>query len=149
MQLPPDFYSSRHYVDKTIQYIEEGRASGKPFFSIVAFQAVHSPLQAPSVDIEKYAQRDRAGWDVIRGQRYQRQVEMGLMPAELQLPQSVLSKSWSGLSDAERRSYAKKMAVFAGMLDNADQRVRQWFRGLTWGLALADVPRCAGLPGMV
>jgi arylsulfatase A-like enzyme len=36
--LPPDFYSSRHYVDKMIQFIDEGGASGKPFLSIVAFR---------------------------------------------------------------------------------------------------------------
>ena len=29
-QLPPDFYSSRHYVDRMISYIEDGRRDHKP-----------------------------------------------------------------------------------------------------------------------
>ena len=130
-QLPKDFYSSRHYVDRMISYIDEGRSSGKPFMSVVAFQAVHSPLQAPNPDIDKYIARYAAGWAQIRSERYQRQVKMGLMPAGLSLPKSVLGKSWASLSPEDQRLYAKKMAVFAGMLDSADQnfgRLRDYLR---------------------
>ena len=122
-QLPKDFFSNRHYVDKMIRFIEDGKPGGKPFFGIVAFQAVHSPLQAPDVDIGKYRARYEAGWAVIRSQRYQRQVEMGLMPAGLKLPKAMLGRDWASLSEPEQRLYAKKMAVFAGMLDNADQHI--------------------------
>jgi arylsulfatase A-like enzyme len=81
--LPPDFYSSRHYIDKMIQFIDEGRAGGKPFLSIVAFQAVHSPHQAPKSDVDKYVNRYEAGWTKTRDERYARQVAMGMMPAAL------------------------------------------------------------------
>ena len=124
--LPKDFYSSRYYVDKMIQYVDEGRARGgkdKPFMAMIAFQAVHSPLQAPDPDIEKYLHRYDAGWDRIRAERYQRQVAMGLVPANLQLPRAPLAKDWNQLGDEDRRMYAKKMAVYAGMLDAADQQV--------------------------
>jgi arylsulfatase A-like enzyme len=131
-QFPADYYSSRHYVDKMIGYIDQGRASGKPFMAMVAFQAVHSPLQAPQPDIEKYMGRYDSGWDKIRAARYQRQVQMGLLPAGLPLPhlpgaaglpKQVASADWGRMSDSERRTLAKKMAVFAGMLDSADQQV--------------------------
>ncbi len=122
-QLPKDFFSTRHYVDKIIQYIEEGKGSKKPFFATVALQAVHSPLQAPEVDIHKYRAVYEAGWDHIRSERYQRQVKMGLVPAGLSLPEVATSKSWSSLSAQDQRLYAGKMAVFAGMLDNADQHI--------------------------
>jgi arylsulfatase A-like enzyme len=122
-QLPADFYSTRHYVDKMIQYVDEGRAGGKPFFSMIALQAVHSPLQAPKADVDKYLQRYEAGWDRIRSERYQRQVQMGLVPAGLQLPKAMTTRRWDSLSDGQRREYAKRMAVFAGMLDSADQHI--------------------------
>jgi len=122
-QLPADFFSTRHYVDKMIRYVDEGRAGGKPFFSLISLQAVHSPPQAPQADIEKYLQRYEAGWDRVRAERYQRQVQMGLMPAGLQLPQAPNRRSWDSLSDAQKRAYAKRMAVYAGMLDNADQHI--------------------------
>jgi len=121
--LPKDFYSSRYYVDKMIEYVDAGRAGGKPFFAMIAYQAVHSPLQAPDPDIEKYIHRYDAGWDQVRAERYRREIELGLVPAGLQLPTAPLARRWSSLSDADRRMYAKKMAVFAGMLDAADQQV--------------------------
>jgi len=122
-KLPPDFFSTRHYVDKMIQYVEEGKGSNRPFFAMIALQAVHSPLQAPNPDIDKYLHRYDAGWEKIRYERYQRQVQMGLVPPGLALPTSALSRRWDSLSATEQREYSKKMAVFAGMLDNADQNV--------------------------
>lgn len=122
-QLPADFYSTKHYVDKMIQFVDEGRSSGKPFFALISLQAVHSPHQAPNADIDKVLQRYEAGWDRIRDQRYQRQVQMGLMPAGLLLPQAMSSRRWDSLSDGQRREFAKRMAVYAGMLDNADQHI--------------------------
>lgn len=123
LRLPTDFYSTNYYVDKIIQYIDEGRGSGKPFMAMVATQAVHSPLQAPQADIDKYLHRYDAGWEAIRAERYQRQVAMGLVPPGLTLPKAAGSKSWATLGDKERRAYAKRMAVFAGMLDHVDQQV--------------------------
>ncbi|MBT9499673.1 MAG: arylsulfatase [Burkholderiaceae bacterium] len=121
--LPKDFYSSRTYVDKLIGYIDQGRSQGKPFMAMLALQAVHSPLQAPAADIAKYLGRYQAGWDSLRQQRYQRQVELGLMPAGLSLPQASARRPWESLSTAQRREFARKMAVFAAMLDNADQQI--------------------------
>ena len=133
---PKDFFSSRTYVDTLIRYIDEGRAgsdaSRKPFFAMLALQAVHSPLQAPRADIDKYAQRYRAGWDVVRAERYRRQVELGLMPDGLPMPRVPAALGfphlrgdgdWRGFSADEQRAAAHRMAVYAAMLDNADQQV--------------------------
>jgi arylsulfatase A-like enzyme len=122
-ELPPDFYSSEHYTDKLIQFIDEGRAKGKPFMAMLSLQAVHSPLQAPQADIDKYLDRYEQGWEAIRAARYARQVEMGLVPPGLTLPRIAPERDWAGLSDSERRAEARKMAVFAAMLDNADQQI--------------------------
>lgn len=132
---PKDFFSTRTYVDTVIRYIDEGRkgsAADKPFFAMLSLQAVHSPLQAPQADIDKYAKRYAAGWDVIRAERYQRQVETGLMPAGLTLPRVPAALgfpylrgdgAWASFSEAEQREFAAKMAVYAGMLDDADRQV--------------------------
>lgn len=130
-----DFFSSRTYVDTLIRYIDEGRAgpaSGKPFLAMLSLQAVHSPLQAPQADIDKYAEAYAKGWDVVRAERYRRQVELGLMPAGLTLPRVPAALGfpflrgngeWASFSADEQRAFAHKMAVYAGMLDNADQQV--------------------------
>ena len=119
--LPRDFFSTKYYFDKMMQYIEEGKSSGKPFMAMIATQAVHSPLQAPNPDIEKYMHRYNSGWEQIRSERYQRQVNMGLVPAGFSLPVAPGAKTWKSLSHEQQRDYSKKMAVYAGMLDNADQ----------------------------
>ena len=130
-----DFFSSKTYVDTLIRYIDEGRtgsAAGKPFFAMLSLQAVHSPLQAPQADIDKYAQAYQKGWDAVRAERYRRQVELGLMPARLTLPRVPAelgfpflrgNGDWAAFSADEQRAFAHKMAVYAGMLDNADQQV--------------------------
>src|SRR5690606_15146709 len=43
-----DFYSTRFYTERMIDYIEEGRASDgdAPFFAYLAYTAPHWPLQA-------------------------------------------------------------------------------------------------------
>lgn len=129
---PKDFYSSRAYTDALLRYVDEGRSGGKPFLAMLSLQAVHAPLQAPQADIERYAQRYQAGWDRIRAERYQRQVQMGLMPAGLTLPRVPASlgfphlradADWSRLGADEQRQMAQHMAVYAGMLDNADQQI--------------------------
>jgi arylsulfatase A-like enzyme len=123
VDLPADFFSSVHYVDKLIQFIDEGRSAGKPFMATLSLQAVHSPLQAPQADIDKYLGSYDAGWDKTRAERYARMVDMGLVPAGLKLPRAAPEREWARLSDEERRAEAKRMAVFAAMLDNADQQI--------------------------
>jgi arylsulfatase/uncharacterized sulfatase len=48
---------------------------------------------------------------------------MGLAPGGLTLPRAAPEREWTLLSDEERRAEAKRMAVFAGMLDNADEQI--------------------------
>ncbi len=132
---PKDFYSSSAYADALMRYIDEGRSAGgggKPFLAMLSLQAVHAPLQAPRADIERYAQRYQAGWDRIRAERYQRQVQMGLMPAGLTLPRVPAALGfphlradgdWNRLGADEQRDMAQRMAVYAGMLDHADQQI--------------------------
>ncbi len=120
---PKDFYSTTHYFDKAIHYIDEGKPAGKPFFAMIALQAVHSPLQAPKADIDQTLGRYDEGWEKVRDARYRRQVEMGLMPPGMTLPKAPGAKAWASLSDSERRAAAKKMSVFAAMLSNADRQI--------------------------
>lgn len=121
--LPPDFYSSRYYVDKMIRFVDDGRANGKPFFAMIAFQAVHSPLQAPNPYIAKYLSRYDVGWERIRAERYRREVALGIAPAGLTLPVAPGRRPWDTLTTEDQRTFAKKMAVYAGMLDAADEQV--------------------------
>ena len=77
-------------------------------------------MQAPKEFIDKYEGVYDAGWDEIRARRYARQVELGLVPAGLTLPPIAAAPAWDSLSDEDKRPYARRMEVYAGMLDNVD-----------------------------
>ena len=118
--LPDDFFSTDYYTDRLIEYIGEDHGDDKPFFAYVSLQAQHYPLQAPQEYIDKYAGVYDQGWEAIRAQRYARQVELGLMPPGMTLPPIVAAPAWDSLTADEQRTQSKKMAVYAGMLENVD-----------------------------
>jgi arylsulfatase A-like enzyme len=120
MTLPEDFYSSKFYADRLIDYIDAGAADGKPFFGYLAFQAVHQPHQAPAEFTARYISIYQAGWSAISLFRYQREVELGLMPAGLTMTRPPVVQDWNTLPSAEQRMNAKRMAVYAGMLEYMD-----------------------------
>ncbi|MEQ8282510.1 MAG: sulfatase-like hydrolase/transferase [Parvibaculum sp.] len=122
--LPEDFYSSEFIVDKTIEYLEESRDEGRPFFSYVAFMAIHIPVQAPREFIEKYEGVYDEGWEALRAARFRAVVERGLLPAEMELgPMPEGLRDWAARSEDEKRLLAKSMAVNAAMLEAMDFHV--------------------------
>ncbi|WP_180982535.1 arylsulfatase [Methylocella silvestris] len=122
IDLPKDFYSTQFYTDKMLGYIDAHANDGSPFFGYLAFQAVHQPHQAPTDFIERYAHVYDAGWTAIGDVRRRRQLEIGLLPPGAREP-TPAGPDWSALSDDEKRMAAKRMAVYAGMVEYVDMSV--------------------------
>jgi arylsulfatase len=127
---PDGFYFTDDLTDHAISMIREGKASSpeKPFFLYLAHCAVHAPLHAKPEDIAKYQGRYDEGWDAIRDARWQRQKELGVIPADLPLPprNSEVNHdvvAWEEVPSAERELFARYMEVYAAMLDNVDQNL--------------------------
>ena len=119
-ELPDDFYSSRFLIDKTIEFIDSNLEDGKPFFAYVPFQAVHIPVQAPQEFIDRYMGVYDEGWDVLRESRQQRAVEVGLVPESAGMVRMQSTVDWESLSSERKRYEAKRMAVYAGMIEAMD-----------------------------
>ncbi len=120
--LPADFYSTRFYASKMIDYIDQGLDDTKPFFAYLAFTAVHFPLQAPEASIEKYNGKYDQGYDVLHAQRFQRLKELGIIPADTEAsPPLPAEKPWDQLSEQERKVSAKSMEIYAAMIDDLDR----------------------------
>ena len=120
-QMPKTFYSSEFYVNKTLDYLKTDAKSDKPFFAYLAFQANHIPLQAPQEFIDKYKGRYNAGWDVLRQERRNKAIELGLVPPNT--PMAALPAThiaWDSLSPQDKAYQARRMEVYAAMAEAMD-----------------------------
>ncbi len=119
-ELPEDFYSSRFLTDKTIEFIDSNLQDGKPFFAYLPFQAVHIPVQAPQAFIDRYMGVYDTGWDALRERRRQRAAEIGLVPDNAGMVRMHSTRDWDSMTPERRRYEAKRMAVYAGMIEAMD-----------------------------
>jgi arylsulfatase/uncharacterized sulfatase len=120
--LPADFYSSEFLVDKTIEFINSNSDS-KPFFAYIPFQAVHIPVQAPQEFTDKYLNTYQQGWHVLRKQRQNRSKALGIIPSDSNMVTMSSTSVWDKLSAEDKRFHAKRMAVYAGMVDAMDHHI--------------------------
>lgn len=121
--LPDDFYSSEFLVDKMMEYIDQ-TPTGQPFFSVIGFQAIHIPVQAPREFIERYSGVYDEGWEALRQRRHQNAMARGLIPQDAQLgPVPQVLRRWDDLSTRERERSIRSMQVNAGMLEAMDYHV--------------------------
>ncbi|MDW3647121.1 MAG: arylsulfatase [Bacteroidia bacterium] len=121
IDLPEDFYSSRTLVDKLISFIDEEEDKASPFFSYLAFQAIHIPVQAPKEFIANYDGVYDKGWDVIRQERYEKAIELGIIDSSVQLGEMLpFLNSWESQTEEEKQLKAKAMAVNAAMIEAMD-----------------------------
>ncbi|GAB3278838.1 sulfatase-like hydrolase/transferase [Parahaliea aestuarii] len=121
--LPPDFYSSTAFVDRTIAFLEAGRDQESPFFAYLAFQANHAPLQAPAEFIERYRGRYTEGWARARDRRIDRLAELGLLPAGATAAAGPGQQDWDRLSPEQQVFEARRMQVYAGMATAMDHEI--------------------------
>ena len=122
-ELPDGFYSSTTYTDKMIDFIDSKHGDGKPFFGYLALTAPHWPLQAPAEDLDRYKGRYDAGYDVLRAERIRRAVELGVVPVVDPALFELVGKSWDELSEEEQRYLARKMEIYAAMMEVMDDNI--------------------------
>jgi len=127
-KLPKDFYSTKNYTDKTIQFIDEGRGDGKPFFAYMAFTAPHGPLQVPDEWLRRYKNRYDEGWDTIRDERLARMQELGIVDKGVNTADRLffLPRA-SQLAIGARKIQGRKMEIYASMVEYMDDQIGRVF----------------------
>lgn len=132
VDLPENFYSSKTYIDKAISFHQEEKNKDSPFFSYIAFQAIHAPIQAPKEFVDHYKSTYAAGWDELRLSRYEKAKDLGFIPQDAALndvfPQF---RKWEALTSEEQEMYVMDMAVMAGMLEAMDYHIGRYVDFLT------------------
>ena len=121
--LPDDFYSSEYFIDKTIEFISANESDDKPFFAYIPFQAVHMPVQAPREFSDKYAGVYDQGWTVMREQRRLAAEEAGVIPENTEVIVTPGTLDWNALTEEQRDHHARRMEVYAGMVDAMDMHI--------------------------
>ena len=134
---------AQHAIDMLVGHHTDHRE--QPFFLYLAFTAPHFPLQALPEDIAIYRDRYQAGWDVLRQERFNKMLSMGLVsgslppldptvwpdynPSEAILREKVSpgevgrAVPWASLSDEQRQFQPVKMAIHAAMIHRMDLEI--------------------------
>jgi arylsulfatase A-like enzyme len=119
-----NWYTTRDYTAKMLEYIDQDRASGRPFFAYLAYTAPHWPLQAPRESIAKFKGRYDAGYEALYAQRFARQKQLGLVPADAKpIDPARFAPRWADLSAPDRQIEARRMEIYAAMVSDLDHYV--------------------------
>ena len=123
-KLPDNYYATKTYTDKMIEFIDANHSDGKPFFAYVSHQAPHDPYHLPKEWRNRHVGEYDKGWDAVRQARLQQQIDLGIMPKDTQLAE----RMWFlpdpvVLAPAARAILGKKMELYAGMMENMDFHV--------------------------
>ncbi len=124
-----DFYTTDYFTHFALAWLEEYKEADRPLFLYLAYTAPHDPLMAWPKDIKKYKGTYDGGYEVIRQERYSRQLEMGLINETYRLSDATY-RDWNSLSEEERSEEARKMEVYAAMIDRLDQNIGRVLRKL-------------------
>ncbi|SFR86541.1 arylsulfatase [Microbacterium sp. cf046] len=125
-----DFYLPDALTDKAIAWLHGTRAhkADKPWFLYYSTGCAHAPHHVPEEWSAAYRGMFDDGWDSYRERTFQRQQELGVVPASAELtPRDDAFPAWDSLSEDERRLYARQMEVYAGYQENADHNVGRLF----------------------
>lgn len=123
-ELPKDYFSSKNYTDFIIDNIDEQRTDDKPFFAYLAFQAPHGPLAVTDDWREKYNGQYDKGYDEIRNERLASQKRTGIVSEDtVVFPRLPNIPSWVDLTENEQQKLARKMELYAAMVENMDHNV--------------------------
>src|SRR5262249_30243877 len=137
---PGAFYSTDAFADYALDFLADARKTkDRPWFLYLAFNAAHFPLHAPEADVVRYESHYAPGWDEVRARRLERMKELGLVAADVPLtPRSVIpanrfntqtgwadrdNPAWDALAADRRADLARRMAVYAAMIDRMDQAI--------------------------
>ncbi len=118
------FYTTNANTDYALDFLDGEVQPNKPFFLYIAYNAPHYPLHALPEDIAKYRGRYLKGWDALRRERHERQIQMGLVKSAWGLtPRDTSVPAWDTLSPEKQQEEDLTFAVYAAMIDRVDQNI--------------------------
>ncbi|WP_420322233.1 sulfatase-like hydrolase/transferase [Flagellimonas sp.] len=123
-KLPKKYYATTTFTNKIIDYIDSNKGDGRPFFAYLAHQAPHDPLAVPNNWLRKYEGVFDKGWDVLRDERMERMIELGILQEKVELGERLwYVPGFDDLKPLTQTVVARKMEVYAAVLDYMDMEI--------------------------
>ena len=121
---PEGSYTTELFTDRLIEYIDSNRGDGRPFFAYAAYTSPHWPLQVPDDYLDRYRGRYDDGYDALRERRFEAAKRAGVVSEDAELPpRNPTITPWEELTGEQQRIEARKMELYAAMLENLDFHV--------------------------
>ncbi|MEM1434360.1 MAG: arylsulfatase [Pseudomonadota bacterium] len=121
---PEGAYSTEFYTDKLISYLEQDRDDDRPFLVVATYTSPHWPLQVPADELQRYRGDYDVGYDALREENFANLKAAGIVPQQSELPpRNSAITPWNALAPEDRRREARKMELYAAMVENLDTHV--------------------------
>lgn len=130
------FYITDAITEKAVEFLSDHDSAKDedPFFLYLAYNAPHFPMHCMPEDYEKYRGRFKAGWDVLRNEKLERQKKMGIVPENTTLAplpgagtkdgnRGPAVPRWDSLTPEQQDHMDAIMATYAGIVDRIDQNI--------------------------
>src|SRR3984885_11032024 len=139
------YHLTEDLTDKAIEFIGDAKAIApdKPFFLYYAPGAAHAPHHVSKEWADKFKGQFDMGYEAMREQTLARQKEMGIVPADTELPPINpigtpenrtgpdgqpfppldVTRPWDSLNEDEKRLFCRMAEVYAGFLAHADHHI--------------------------
>ena len=135
-----DFYATDVFTDYAIEFIRQGQERGQPWFLFLGHSSPHFPVQAPAKSADKYFGTYMRGWDVLRKERFERMQRIGLIDGDrwrfterslVPVDRDDIANgyggrpnpAWDSIDQPRRMDLARRMALFAAMVEHVDRGV--------------------------
>ena len=121
-----DYHLTEAMADKAIVWMRRHLAMNpdRPFMMWWTPGAVHGPHHVSREWADKYKGKFSDGWDAYQQRVFERQKEMGWIPADTKLaPRPEGMPAWEDIPEEERAFQERLMEVYAGFLEHTDVQV--------------------------
>jgi arylsulfatase A-like enzyme len=113
-------------TDKAIKWVRQQKAlmPDKPFFAYFAPGATHAPHHVTPEWADMYEGEFDDGWDALRERTFERQKELGVIPADAELTaRHEEIPAWKDMPEELKPVLRRQMELYAGFLEFTDHHV--------------------------
>lgn len=129
----PNYHFTTDMTNQAVSWMryQQALTPDKPFFVYFAPGATHAPHHVPKAWADKYTGKFDQGWDKLRQETLQRQIDIGVVPAGTKLagkPEAI--KEWNALSADEKKLFSRQVEVYAGFAEQTDHEIGRLVKAL-------------------